>query len=167
MAGCGGTDVAQEFTLVQSPLLREHKNVHSTGTEGRWTPTLTITPTAGDLSVTYATRLGTYTKIGRSVFLTFYIVTQTFTHTTASGDVIITGIPYGSIADQVFSGSVIWSGVTAAGFTDAATVKAVGTDYLNVWLMGSGAGIQVLSEGEVPTGGTVILGGTIMYLAEQ
>lgn len=61
--------------------------------EGDWTPTITC-DTPGDLSVTYSSQVGKYTKIGRLVHLQFYIVTSAFTHTTASGSLRIGGIPF-------------------------------------------------------------------------
>lgn len=61
--------------------------------EGTWTPALTAS-TPGDLSVTYSTQLGTYTKVGNFITLTFAITTTNFTHTTASGYIRISGVPF-------------------------------------------------------------------------
>ena len=60
--------------------------------EGGWTPVVTF-DTPGDLNVVYSTQTGSYTKKGREVTVTGEIVTSTFTHTTASGSLRITGIP--------------------------------------------------------------------------
>lgn len=61
--------------------------------EGTWTPALTAS-TPGDLSVAYSTQLGTYTKVGKFITLTFAITTTSFTHTTASGYLRISGVPF-------------------------------------------------------------------------
>jgi hypothetical protein len=61
--------------------------------EGTWTPTLTF-DTAGDLSVVYSVRAGIYTKIGRQVFCQLWVVATTFTYTTASGNLNLTGLPF-------------------------------------------------------------------------
>jgi len=60
---------------------------------GTFTPALTFT-TPGDLSVTYTTQLGTYTKIGNVCYYWIEIVTSAFTHTTASGNFRISGMPF-------------------------------------------------------------------------
>lgn len=61
--------------------------------EGSWTPTVTaVVP--GDLNVVYVSRGGTYTKIGRLVSFSFIITTSTWTYTTASGNLRVTGLPF-------------------------------------------------------------------------
>lgn len=76
--------------------------------EGTWTPTISA-DTPGDLSVAYTTRLGTYTKIGNLITLTFIIVTSTFTHTTASGALVVSGIPYNSSYPDEFAMKTAYS----------------------------------------------------------
>lgn len=61
--------------------------------EGSWTPTYTC-GAPGNLSVVYNSRGGTYTKIGRIVTFSMILTTTSFAHTTASGDIIITGLPF-------------------------------------------------------------------------
>jgi hypothetical protein len=74
--------------------------------EGTWTPTLTFA-TPGNLNVVYSVRLGHHIKIGKMVTAWCIIGTSTFTHTTASGEMRITGLPFTSAtaADRQFSGS--------------------------------------------------------------
>jgi len=55
---------------------------------GTWTPALNAT------GVTYSAQVGTYTKVGRSVTVQFYL---TFTTFTGSGNVVISGFPFTSI----------------------------------------------------------------------
>lgn len=63
--------------------------------EGTWTPTLTCS-TPGDLVVAYSAtnRTGQYQKVGNTVHFQFRIDTTTFTHTTAAGTTLITGLPF-------------------------------------------------------------------------
>ncbi len=57
----------------------------ATGTSTTYTPVLTFA-TNGNLSVSYSTQTGNYTRIGPLVFVSISIVTSAFTHTTASGN---------------------------------------------------------------------------------
>lgn len=73
--------------------------------EGTWTPVLTF-DTPGNLSVTYALQTGTYTKKGREVTVHCSIGTSVFTHTTASGSLRVTGLPFTKSASHEFAGSL-------------------------------------------------------------
>lgn len=57
--------------------------------------------TPGDLSVVYSTRNVSYVRVGRQVTIRGNLVTSTFTHTTASGNAQITGLPYAAVGDSV------------------------------------------------------------------
>ena len=71
--------------------------------EGTWTPTLNFSGGAGSLS--YATRNGTYTKIGRVVYLAMDIV---FSKGTASGTLdTVSGIPFNASGMTFSSGAAI------------------------------------------------------------
>ncbi len=61
--------------------------------EGVWTPTITFS-TPGDLSTTYTTQVGTWTRKGDDITLRCTIETSTFVHTTSSGNLEISGIPF-------------------------------------------------------------------------
>lgn len=65
-----------------------------------WTPTLTC-DIVGNLSVAYTTRVGNVVRLGRFVYATCHILTSTFTHTTASGGINVSGLPN---PDQSISG---------------------------------------------------------------
>lgn len=64
--------------------------------EGTFTPTLTYA-TPGNLVVAYSFRTGTYVKIGKQVTANILISTSTYTHTTASGNLQITGLPFSCV----------------------------------------------------------------------
>lgn len=71
---------------VQSELLDDYEI-------GTWTPTLSyVTP--GDVSVTYAEQVGKYVKVGSQVTVWFVVSLSAFTKGTASGNLLIDGLPY-------------------------------------------------------------------------
>lgn len=101
------------FPAVQIP--DAGANVLDDYEEGTWTPTLTF-GTPGNLTVAYSNRIGRYTKIGRSVNLTVSVTTSTWTHTTASGDFAVTGMPFASAATGTGISAVaatLWNGVSS------------------------------------------------------
>lgn len=128
--------------------------------EGTFTPTLTAA-TPGDINVVYSTRTGVYTKIGNLVNWEIVIVTSTFTWTTASGAINITGLPF---AAGVLSGGypVIIAGLSSgsdqiapAQATGATLLTLVGTEYtapasatLSITTMASGVQQQLTLRGQ-------------------
>lgn len=132
--------------------------------EGTWTPVLTFV-TPGNLSVAYSVQVGSYTKIGRMVSVTFCITTSSFTHTSASGNLRITGLPFAcrTATGLNFEGAIAWSGATKAGYTDYAAQISSGASEINIVTSGSGSVLQAADTTYFPTGGTVILRATISY----
>lgn len=63
--------------------------------EGTWTPEFSR-ETLGNLSVTYSSRSGTYTKIGNVVSIRFRMRISTISYTTGSGAFVIDGLPFAS-----------------------------------------------------------------------
>ena len=133
--------------------------------EGTWTPVITF-ETIGNLSVVYSAQVGFYTKIGRLVTVNFAITTSTFTHTTASGALEITGLPYTSLtaAGIAHIGALQWRGITIANYTDMATRVASNSTLIRIAASGSGQAQTDISATDMPTGGTVILRSTITYI---
>ncbi len=132
--------------------------------EGVWTPVLTFT-TPGDLSVAYSVQVGAYTKIGRLVLLNFNVTTSTFTHTTASGELRITGAPFttASTTNIAWHGAMQWGGITKANYTYLCARFVANTTEMAFAISGSGQATTAVAAGDVPTGGTVVLRGTIAY----
>jgi hypothetical protein len=130
--------------------------------EGEWTPVLTF-ETPGDLSVTYSTQRGTYTRNGRLVHLTFEIQTSAFTHTTASGNLNITGSPFTAMNSPavIARGSVVFQGITKANYTSFIPSIVNNTAIIIVVASGSGQSTVVTASGDLPTGGTVVLQGHV------
>ncbi len=132
--------------------------------EGAWTPAIAA-GTPGDLNIVYGNQFGRYTKIGRTVIAHFNIGTSTFTHTTASGQATITGLPFDATED--FVGTLIFSGITKATFTQFAPVTATNDDALAIECSGTGVAIASLQITDLPTAGTKVLRGTVIYETDE
>lgn len=118
--------------------------------EGTWTPTLTFA-TPGNLTVVYSSRIGTYTKVGRTVDYKCNIVTTTFTHTTASGLAIVTGIPFtmsafSPVAVGLSSGFTIGADFQFGAMLTSAQISLYG------WNNSTGAGATNLTTAHLPSG---------------
>ena len=106
--------------------------------EGTWTPTFTCA-TPGNLVFSYDTRSGTYTKIGRQVTVNCNVTSAAgISHTTASGGVVITGLPFVAGITS-FDSIPFFRGFTSAGYTSLSG-QLVGT-LGNVYLNKSGSGV--------------------------
>lgn len=105
--------------------------------EGQWTPVLTAA-TPGNLSVVYSVQAGRYVKIGRFVMAICYIQTSTWTHTTASGNLQITGLPFTSTNENPLgSGAVRNVGYTKANYTQLTATVTANTTTVVVLATGS------------------------------
>ncbi len=135
-------------------------------TSTTWTPVLTFA-TPGDLSVTYNTQSGYYLKIGQIVIANFVIITSAFTHSTASGNLTITGLPVASLnnAGNAARGDLVWGGITKANYTDISCSLLHNSSSLTLAASGSGQAVDSIAVADVPSGGTVALRGTIIYIA--
>lgn len=133
--------------------------------ENTWTPVLTFA-TAGDLSVTYSSQYGHYTKIGRVVHIVFRIITSAFTHTTASGNLYITGCPFTSTntTNNIAAGTCLWSGITKATYSQVTPYLQANGAVLQFSISGSGVAVADVAAGDVPSGGTVNLTGSLTYI---
>lgn len=81
--------------------------------EGTWTMGITFA-TAGDLSVVYSAQTGRYTKVGRAFLYDGTVTTTTFTHTTATGALRVTGLPIASGSGIPAVSLARWTGVVSA-----------------------------------------------------
>lgn len=130
--------------------------------EGTFVPVLTCA-TVGDLAVTYTSQAGTFTKIGRQVTVSFQLVTSSFTHTTASGVVSITGLPYESGSSFLSTGAVIWAGITRASTSQITAQVPSGASTVGFQTSNSGSSVANIVITDMPTGGTIALRATITY----
>ncbi|HEX7075084.1 MAG TPA: hypothetical protein VF226_13665 [Hyphomicrobiaceae bacterium] len=135
-------------------------------TAGTWTPVLTF-QTPGNLSVAYSTQVGTYVKVGSLVTATVNIQTSSFTHTTASGILQVTGLPFTSknVSNQFALGSCAWQGITKASYTDVVCRIINNVTYIDFMISGAGQSTVQVVAGDVPSGGTVRVQTTICYEA--
>ena len=133
--------------------------------EGSWTPAITFA-TPGNLSVTYASQLAYYTKVGRKVDVTFAINTSAFTHTTAAGDLQITGLPFtvsSALSLARYQGAMRFGGITKATYTNFTIDATAGNAFLIVSAGGSGVAASTVAAADMPTGGTIVLRGSVTY----
>lgn len=133
--------------------------------EGTWTPTLTFA-TPGDLSVTYAVRSGTYIKIGSTVTIGMAITTSAFTHSTASGNMNITGNPFiaSSSTSSRGSGSLDWGGITKAGYSTVIASCTESSTIISFVASGSGLSPSQVISADVPSSGSPRLISTFQFM---
>lgn len=125
-----------------------------------WTPAVSFT-TPGDLSVAYTFRDGLYIRQGRNYRLWGNLKTSAFTFTTATGSLLITGIPravsaYSSFYQPV--GSCTWSGITLpAGYTQVNPIGSSGATTLTFQASGSASALLQITTTHAPTTSTLNL----------
>lgn len=135
--------------------------------EGTWTPVLSFV-TPGDLSVSYASRVGTYTKIGNRVVLQCFIQTSAFTFTTSASALIVNGIPFSinSSSSTTNYGAGQFGGVVKVGYTDFSASADNGlTTAILFYCSGSGVSPDFIAAADTPSGGTMTVKFTIVYQA--
>jgi len=134
--------------------------------EGTWTPVLTFA-TPGDLAVTYNTnqQTGTYTIIGDRIVITFAVGTASFTYTTASGNLQLTGLPYTAklVSGIQNIGSTVFGGITKVGYTQVVPRVNSNTSLVDFIASGSGVVQGNVTSTDVPTTSSVVLRGTLVY----
>lgn len=139
---------------------------YSTGT---WTPVLTFA-TPGDLSVVYATngQQGYYTKIGRLVTASCLISTSTFTFTTASGNLQITGLPFAARTQTGMiwhSGALAESGLSLTGSVTLAGRVASAASLMTFVVTGGTGSQSNVASGNTTSATNVVIEFTITYEA--
>ena len=132
-----------------------------------WTPVITAA-TVGDLSVSFASgvQIGEYHKIGGLYIVHFRLTTSTFTHTTAAGDLQITGLPAtaATLTSMAWlGGSLEFSGLTKATYTQFTPRVASADNKILIRACGSGVAAATTAITDLPTGGAVVLNGTVIY----
>lgn len=127
-----------------------------------WTPVLTCS-TPGNLTIAYSRQIGVIHRVGPLILIQFDIQTSTFTHTTASGEIRITGLPITAINLGVFPGAFIYQGITKASFTQFAPVLGSSSQEILIEACGSGQTKVSLVITELPTAGSVRLQGSLLY----
>jgi len=134
---------------------------------GTWTPTLT-TATPGDLSVAYAQRIGSYIQIGKLVIVWLNVATSTFTWTTASGILQITGLPFTSSSAINFTGGMAdTSGIVSVPntYSDFGINVPTNSALLQIIMNDRSTGLRgfVNVNPHTTSGTNLIIRGSIMY----
>lgn len=132
---------------------------------GVWTPTLTFA-TPGNLVVAYTTRVGTYSRIGKEVTLRWSILTSTFTHTTASGSMRITGSPFTANADLNYYGVLSWQVLNLGGLGHTFVIPRLpaSSNIIDFIASGNNVSVSAITNASAPTGSTMILAGALTLI---
>ena len=142
------------FPATQSP--SADANTLDDYEEGTFTPTLSFS-TPGNLAVTYAIQKGRYTKIGRLVHYQINLQTSAFTHSTASGNLEISGLPFTAINEPNCGLQVLLQRGISAGTVQQFTVAA-GMNTAKAFIYGSrndGAIFLTIGSGQLPSGSVI------------
>lgn len=133
--------------------------------EGTWTPVFTcLTP--GDLTVAYASQAGRYVKIGKTVTLWFDIQLSTYTYTTATGSIRLTGVPFTAAnATTPYVGSVAFGNINKAGYTQVVPRIEANAVIIRFVASGMGSGVATVNATDAASGNAVFLQGCITYEA--
>lgn len=129
-----------------------------------WTPVLTFA-TPGDLAVTYSAQIGDLVRVGNLILARFRIACSAFTHTTASGNLQVTGLPFASKSGLVSHATAGFTGVTKANYTQVNAFMNPGASTILFKGFGSAQTESNLVAADLPTGGTPILTGELPYIA--
>lgn len=131
-----------------------------------WTPTFTFA-TPGNLSVSYASQVGNYVKIGNVYHVTFTL-TCTPTFTTASGNLQITGLPVTSngATGNTGTGNLYMQGTYTwpVGSTTIAATNPSGSSRIEVIASGIATVGANLTSANFTTGTSVTFVGSLFYL---
>ncbi len=133
----GGITTGSNIRFPATPVPSTDVNVFDEYKEGTWTPTLTYT-SPGTSSITFSRQSGRFQKVGNQVNITFDIRLTSYSKGTASGFLIISGLPYtprnGGGYDNNYGSLVVanspFSGIP---FLDTATGLSGGADYLYIF----------------------------------
>lgn len=133
---------------------------------GNWTPAITF-DTAGDLSVAYSAQVGSYIRIGKLIIASFNVVTSSFTHSTASGLLRLSGLPVASrtLSNDRHNGALVFQGINRASRTQVTPEVQSNKSFMYFQASGMGVAVNTIAVADVASGGTVVLNGTIMYEA--
>jgi hypothetical protein len=132
-------------------------------TGGTWTPTITFA-TPGNLSVSYATQNGVYTRIG-NIIVAVFTVAFTPTYTSSSGNFFIAGLPFTVNGSTL--GNVANSNTTAypAGTTHLNCLGVSGTTTMAISACGNGVAQTFFTVTQVVTAVACTFQGALVYLA--
>ena len=127
--------------------------------EGTWTPTVFMNGTTS----AYSTQSGLYRKIGSVVYVSFTVVTSSFTFTSASADLLVPGLPFAA-ANNFGGGVYYFQGLSLlAGYTQVGVRSQSGNSFLAFNRSGSGASTASVTSTSVTSGTNIHLSGQLFY----
>lgn len=131
--------------------------------------TLTFTfATPGNQTFVYSVRDASYVRIGPLVLLELRLGFSTFTHTTASGNATITGLPFNpsGVNNAVATMAIYGSGITKVGYTQVlGLINPV--NAIQLVARGSGVSESPITAADMPTAGAVTFYGSIVYRTDD
>lgn len=131
--------------------------------EGSFVPVLTFA-TPGDLSVTYGNQIARYTKIGRTVTIQVNVTTTGFTHSTASGNMRITGLPFTAANSVPLSTGVVdYGGITNSTRPVTVAETVANQSYIEFRGCGSGVAPTNITPTQATSGSTMRLVFSLTY----
>ena len=121
----------------------------------------------GDLAVRYSTKFCTAQRVGNEIHAKFVIATSSFTHSTASGTLRISGLPWppSNNPNAFFAGALQYQGITDAARTCITARVNPNAREIQFVASGSGENILIMTASHVPSGGIVFLCGEVRYIA--
>jgi hypothetical protein len=155
---------AGQIKFPSSPNLSSDAHTIDAYEEGTWTPSVTFA-TPGDLSLSGITvQGGDYLRVGKWCISQFsFIGVATFT--TASGNLLITGLPFTTVTSNTVSqGGCRWSNITKAGYTDITSQPVPTSTNANFNASGSGVGRAPVTAANVTSGGTLDLEAGVNFI---
>ena len=145
-----------------SDVLLEDPNDNPSGV---WTPSISFA-TPGDLDIIQPVQIGSYIRLGQMVFCQFEVDTSTFTHTTASGELRITGLPYVPASVGTYAsghGVVSYQGITSS---RSQLGLMIANGMVIIEASGSGMSRAIIGAGNTTSGVNIELLGSFVYMAE-
>lgn len=131
--------------------------------ESTWTPAVTFT-TPGDLAIVLSVAKGKYLRIKNTVTITFHIFTSTFTHTTASGNLRITGLPFTSKNEaNLLRSSGLGTFQAISSTAKLSIINSPNTSYLEVQKSDASAVVANLVAADTISGQNLLLTGELTY----
>lgn len=157
--GTGGSVVTQTNSA----------SANETGYDATGTGNLGVTfAVAGDLTFAGTTPFK-WTRKGNLCTVSFAIDSTTFTHTTASSFLRLTGLPFTvQSGDQSGLGAMTAvQGITKANYTQFGVRAVAGQTYMQIYASGSGQSAAQIQASDMPTGGTIALYGSVTYFVQD
>lgn len=152
------------FTATTNLTFPTSGTLATTITPATWTPVITF-DTPGNLSVSYTTQVGYYTRVGNIVHVE-YNIDFSPTFTTASGNLRVTGLPVtlNASAPYAMGNLLIQPPTFPVGCTSVFTQAVPNNTYFVIGANGSAVAAAYFTVTQITSGGNYILTGSFSYL---